>query len=506
MSAGTAKGKQMTKTMIRLVGGAVVLAVLALFGRGAASPVSADPAAVVMFNPTICVAVGGTDPGPINGCGVNQDGLKFAPAGGNGMLMDAADRLGDNDGEIEASDFAGVAEFTGGQVHQQGGAVDPSFSRLAILAFVNSDGPVTFHSTAGTFFSSGTQTWVCDGNPVLDNPDSDCDGTPSAPATPGHKLEDHVVVAYLSCTFTTCPTRGEENITVEQGGIVFPTTFKVVGEAVNVTFFTLEAGVQAGVAVDGALDSDSAAAACPFSATLSFITKALAEAEKTVIVARANDIDGTAISGAWFQWSVDDPHHNTTDYFNEQGILAQPVTPTLNLGGFGYGAPNILCAPAGAAAGDVTVTARIVRSYGGQPFDPLASPGVDPAHLNSTLLSYGNTTFTVNAIPATLTLSAVPAEIACDGTATSTVSASLTDASGNAAIGGTAVHFDTQVLATANPINANTDDKGVATSVISPLASDVRGVPVTVSVKAGTSWNLRSTTLPVPRRTSRETG
>lgn len=42
-----------------------------------------------------------------------------------------------------------------------------------------------------------------------------------------------------------------------------------------------------------------------------------------------------------------------------------------------------------------------------------------------------------------------------------------------------------QVLGTANPINTTTNDKGVATNVITPLAGATSGAPVTVSVQVG---------------------
>jgi Invasin, domain 3 len=127
----------------------------------------------------------------------------------------------------------------------------------------------------------------------------------------------------------------------------------------------------------------------------------------------------------------------------------------------------------------VTVRATISRTLQGSLADPLADPGSPNGKL-----AFGEFTFDVNAAPSVMTLTADPASVACDGSATSKVSAALTDADGNPALSGTAVHFDVQVLGTANPIDTTTNDKGIATSVISPLA-DAMGVPVTVSVKVG---------------------
>lgn len=482
-SGSAAKGKQMNNTMLRLIGGAAVLTSVLLLGWGAAIPAAANPTFVRLVNPGICAAAGG-DPF-LDGCAVNQFGLEYQPASGNSQLAQAAQRLGNGDGVIQPEDFDAVAEFTGGQLHQEDGTAATTLSRMAVIAFVKDDSPVTFRTTAGFFSESGISVWVCDGNLINPNPDSDCTDLGTPGSSPKQFQDDGVVVAYLSCTLATCPNRGTFALTVEQGGIVFPASVIVVGEPRHVTFFTLETAIQAGVPVVGALDADSAALACPFAANLPFIQKALGEAEKTVIVARTQDDDGTDVSGAWINWSVDDPHHNTTKSFNSQAILAQPVTPTLNLGGFGYGAPNILCANGDAVAGTVTVTARLIRRYAGQPFDPFAAPGVHAGDLDSSELTYADVTFKVGAIPSKVALTADPVAVACDGTATSTVSAAVIDADGSPAIGGTAVKFDVQALGTANPIAAMTDDKGVATSKIVPLSSEFRGVTVTVFVSAG---------------------
>lgn len=478
------KGKQMKRILLRLAGAGALIVAIAGLGEVGVRPAHADPGAVLFVNPGVCVALTAAAPAP--GCAINELGLGYDLGLGDTQLMGAANELGNNDDRIQSSDFASAATFSGGQLHQEDGSFHPTMSRLAVIAFVRSQGPVTFHTTSGFFEESGTSIWVCDGNSAKKNPDTDCSPNPIASSSNPPFRPDGVVVAYLSCSLVTCPTRGQFSLTVEQDGIVFPTTFTVVGEPINVTFFTLEKGIQAGVPVNGTLDASTASKACPFSATLPFIQKALGEAEKTVIVARAVDIDGTAIAGAWINWTVDDAQHVPARVsFDSEGILAQPETPTLNLGGFGYGAPNILCAHAGAVAGTITVTARLSRVIQGLYGDPYASHGVDPTNLKSANLAYGNVTFTVNAIPSKMVLTAAPAQIPCDGNATSSVSAALTDAAGNPAISGTAVHFDAQVLGTANPIDATTNDKGIATSTIAPLAGDVRGVPVTVSVKVG---------------------
>ena len=82
---------------------------------------------------------------------------------------------------------------------------------------------------------------------------------------------------------------------------------------------------------------------------------------------------------------------------------------------------------------------------------------------------------TVTGVPASVALTASPAQIACDGTQTSTVTAKVTDSAGNNVADGTTVTFNVVALGTANPINAMTTG-GSATSVITPLSGGNAGV------------------------------
>ncbi len=504
----------MKQIFVRAAGAFALLTIAAVaFGIPMSPPAAqADPANIMIINSSICTAL--TNPVITSACTVQPaSGMRFGAAlPGDQAMVVLSNTLGNNNDKIEESDFVDANTFTGGQIHQNDAAFATSLTNFAVIAFVKSVAPVTFHTTAGVWTESGSAIWTCDGTAAL-NPDSDCGGPNSTDTTiqpagggqPEYRLgPDRVVVAYLSCTLATCPELGEHELTVEQSGVVYPYKFTIVGEARSVKFFTLETAIQAGVPVSGELSHRSAtsippcelpgctpvATACPFSASLPFITKALGEAEKTVVVARALDIADTPISGAWINWTVDNggtptnpaafaADGNSPTNFDGQGILSQTATPTLNLGGFGYGAPNILCAPAGAAAGKVTVRATVSRSVLGFTADPGADPGVAGD------LIYGEVDFDVHAAPSKMTLAATPAEVPCDGTATTTLAATLTDAAGAVAIAGTKVHFDLQVLGTANPIDAVTNGEGVATTVITPVSGVARGLPVTVSVKVG---------------------
>ncbi len=97
-----------------------------------------------------------------------------------------------------------------------------------------------------------------------------------------------------------------------------------------------------------------------------------------------------------------------------------------------------------------------------------------------------NFTLTVTGVPATIALTASPASLICDGTSTSTVTATVMDSAGNDVVGGTPVTFSVVALGTSNPINTTTSG-GTATSVITPLSGDTSGVVVTVTSGAAAS-------------------
>jgi hypothetical protein len=419
-----------------------------------ASPTSIAglPTTVELVNPGLCLVVASP---PLVGC-LDSIGLEYSVSFGDRALLAAANHLGNNDGSIDPSDFTTLATYGGNQLHQLDGAFPNSLSELAVIAFVNSDQPVTFETTAGFFVESGSATYTCEAS-ALYNPDPDCGGP--AVSSPPYG-QDHVVVAYLRCTLATCPVLGAQTLTVLQGDTVLPVPFTVVGEARTVSFLTLEETIQAGVPLDS-----TGAPACPFSLTPSFIKNALGQAEKTFIVARALDINGTSIAGAWFNFTSSD----TTE-----GASALPFAPTLNLGAFGYGAPDIICAPLGAPTGAVTLMAQLTRAVRNVLVDPQADPALS-----------GAKTFRVQDLPTVMTLSASPAELVCDGQATSVISAALTDPSGVPALPGTNVHFDVVESTAQGPIpsgtfssDTTTDAEGVATITVAPPPA------VTASVRA----------------------
>lgn len=94
--------------------------------------------------------------------------------------------------------------------------------------------------------------------------------------------------------------------------------------------------------------------------------------------------------------------------------------------------------------------------------------------------NHDSQTLTVTGAPSSNVVTADASSIKCDGSATSTVTAKVTDSAGNNVADGVPVQFSVVALGTANPINTVTKD-GIATSVITPLSNSSAGVTVIVT-------------------------
>ena len=75
--------------------------------------------------------------------------------------------------------------------------------------------------------------------------------------------------------------------------------------------------------------------------------------ERSIVLAIAKDIEGNAVTGAIILWSTDDKN---------KGVMAAPLTPTLDLGSFGFGAPNILCGTVNTGTVTVRRTSPLISS------------------------------------------------------------------------------------------------------------------------------------------------
>ncbi|MEX2225841.1 MAG: invasin domain 3-containing protein [Dehalococcoidia bacterium] len=356
--------------------------------------------------------------------------------------LDARDGTIDAKFTLRPADFAGI-DLEANMIHEvDGGTV--------AVAFVNDDSPVFWElDLDGAIFDVGdSQDLFCAGvagpNTVVD---TDCDGIGEA----GNGVAVAQIIAGPAGI-----DEGPGTVSAEQELVILHAPIIGVGEPGEVTFRVLTEAT-----IEPAIQTGLDATDCPLPGTADEFIAELGKPEKTILVARVADSDDRDVTGALVKWETDDP---------DIAIVAAPLTPTIDLGGFGIGAPNILCGTDD--PGTVTITATLLDGPGqaeeaGTIID--GASGGDVTELE----------FTVLGPPASLTLAAAPATIDCNGTNTASVTATVSDAEGNPVVDGVEVQFSVQVLGTANPIIVDTA-AGVATSTITPLAA-TEGVPVVVT-------------------------
>lgn len=453
---------------LALFGGAGATHVTQTFAQDAtptATPVTTGNVDIVGLSPAVCLLLAGSRGMGLGAFSCEQ--FDSTPA----SVLAVADFAGDGDGVVEPDDFSSM-DLDGNQIHQMDdytGSGSSDSGSLWIMVWVPNQATVTFRTNVGVFVPAGSpsspggphpttddvgQVWVCDNQKGAGHfallEDEDCG--------PGFGDGDGVVIARLRARYASdIADIGPGTVKVHQAitdnGTI---AFNVVGEPRSLAFTTLETTIQNGVT--------DPAEQCKLPGTAAGFLAANSNPLQAIVLARAYDIEGNAITGAVVNWSVDD---------EDMAIMATGLTPTLDLGGFGFGAPNIICGTDN--PGTVTVTAEgsvqvVVGTTKVPKFDPFA------------LDSIKKVTFEVVGEAASITAAAVPAAIACDGTQTSTITATVLDAAGTPVTSGNEVKFDVQVLGTANPIIGKTSGEGVATSTITPLAIGATGLPVTVSI------------------------
>ena len=155
----------MKQIFVRAAGAFALLTIAAVaFGIPMSPPAAqADPANIMIINSSICTAL--TNPVITSACTVQPaSGMRFGAAlPGDQAMVVLSNTLGNNNDKIEESDFVDANTFTGGQIHQNDAAFATSLTNFAVIAFVKSVAPVTFHTTAGVWTESGSAIWTCDG-------------------------------------------------------------------------------------------------------------------------------------------------------------------------------------------------------------------------------------------------------------------------------------------------------------------------------------------------------
>jgi hypothetical protein len=344
--------------------------------------------------------------------------------------------LGGDPDNPKPSDFAKI-DLDAGQVHEKDGFE-------YVVAFVGNDDPVGFYADNGIFQATGRSDAFCGpaGQPGIDFQEADCDGKAST-------VGDGVVVIHWD---PHGAPRGDGEFRVRQGSIEATAAYKVVGEPDHISLKAFDTAIQT-----------NAPLCVLFTDTPTFL-ETLTEPETSPIVATVTDSDDTPITGALVEYKVDDP---------DLAKLAIPdplriaLTPSVDLQALGIGSPEVICG--GEKAGTVKITATLTTGSDVLP----GNLGLDPSAPSRS----ASITLPVQSEPTTMMLSAVPPNLVCDGSATSSVSANLNDDSSKPVVNGNLVHFTVEALGSVNPIGARSAS-GVATTVLTPLSGVVNGVLV----------------------------
>ena len=314
----------------------------------------------------------------------------------------------------------------GGQMHEKDGS-------LWVIAFVGNDDPASFYADEGIFTKSGRSDLACGPlpSPDYDFEEEDCNNN-------GVK-GDGVIAVKLE---PQGADRGPATVKVRQDALELESEYVVTGEPWNIEFAATKSVIQ------------TDAAACELFKTTKAFMATLGAPEKTPVTAKVTDSDGTVLTYAQVEFTSSDP---------DMADFAKPLTPSL-VSALGVLAPNVLCGKEDTG----TVTLRAAISHGVKE-GVLTNPSARERHAEVEVKVQGP--------PTNMVLSASPSSLVCDGTASSTVSATLTDAEGNPAVDGNTVRFDVKALGIASPIEAKSAG-GAATTKVTPLSDLAKGVTV----------------------------
>jgi hypothetical protein len=383
------------------------------------------------------------------------------PALQPGTVVGLARTLGDKDSILEPSDLDSIDPLDGNQMREDCNSTAPffPFCITLVFTFVNDERPVTIDNPSGlvTLQSPATTDFTCstDGATLVD--DNDCSDVVPANG-------DGVVIFHnFNAAQPAGADRSNTPITtfVRQEDVEQSFNTNVTGAPNNVVLTLVETTI-------GTSGNASNQSACQTGVD---VTDAISPENATLAYAQVFDQDDRPLTMVSVALSIDPASGVDTIAALGTGnpVLAITGSTGASVDPSTEGAPiafyRVICG--GRGTGVVDIVANIDTDFD-QAFDDDTS----------------RQTLTVVGAPASVTLTAAPAEIACDGVSTSTVTAVIADSAGNPVADGTAVNFSVVALGTANPINTVTTG-GQATSVITPLSNASAGV--TVIVTAGDS-------------------
>ena len=374
------------------------------------------------------------------------------------QIQNFADTLGDKDGVLEQSDLAAKDGFDGNQLGA--GCTAAGFGcTIVVFAFVNDEAPVTFDPSSHLVtIENATINYVCNAEGASPG-DNDCTDT-----TPNNG--DGVVTARVLAG-AGAVAGDVEQVNVEQEGVTQSFDVNIVGTAHNVDLTLAETTVQS-------TGSNALFTTCLTTNDVTDSTS-LSQPESTIAIAVVTDADGTKMTRVPVGLASD--HTDIADIAT--GSTANEILGntgiTVDAGTSGVAQFAVIC------GGKTTGTAVI------------------KATINATLTNEDTSKATITVVGKAdkVALTAAPAQIACDGSQTSSVTAKVTDSAGNNVADGTDVTFSVVALGTSNPIKVKTVG-GSASSTITPLSGSTAGVTVVVTAGDAQSSIRVDCSLPIP--------
>jgi hypothetical protein len=349
-------------------------------------------------------------------------------------------------GELKPQDFELLSDLDGNQVSENSNGYADG---LILLAFDHQQlrRPVTFETPDGRFWTgspltSHGRTFICE--TVLHNPD----------CSPDFSLNRNGIIPVgFSGPFSS---RGEIEIKVSIGNDVAFQKINIVGDPAR---FGPVLALSPKLEVGGASVCRPDGNEFTFANLLS-IPELAERPDAGVVAAFVEDSDGTPLTLVPVEWNALDPDIVIAGFSRQF---------SLESGGLHVG-PNLACS--GDTLGTGTLQMVVRWAANGSRLLPHMTAEVD---------------LTVVGRPAQMVAYADPEVMVCDGTNTTNVNAVVMDAWANSGVAGRDVRFDVVVRGSADPIVAETNNDGTATSVVTPLTDpdDPTGVSVTVTGPAG---------------------
>jgi len=424
------------------------VALVASFGVRAAAPTA--HAEVTSTTAIYCAYLAGVIDGDADDTTVGADVTAACDGLSAADIALIADAVGDEDGTLEAGELDDL-DLDANQITESSVATG-ALDEIYLIALVNDDGTTTFDAETGADISVNLDTT---GGPSADADanvetcagvdDLDCDAA---------ILDDGDGVVVATAISSTADEGDSVDVDIEQESVGESQTLNVVGSADDVALTLVETTIQS--------DADSDCADGTLEVTDS---DALSNPDSTIAIAAITDNDGRNLTRIGTAFSSSDDDVATPGDFTSLSVDG---------GDSGIAAFAVICGDDNTGTADIT-----------------ADIGVDD----------DTQEITVVGAPANVALTASPAQIACDGSQTSTVTATVTDSEGNNVANGVGVTFSVVALGTANPINTTTTD-GTSSSTITPLSGATAGVTVIVSAGSASSSIRVDCSLPIPPTTN----